>query len=58
MTTDIAAALHRKKAHEEKKKDHYHGHAGEVLPELARISIATDRFVLLSSPSSTHNINK
>ena len=25
---------------------HYHGHAGEVFPELARTSIATDLFVL------------
>ena len=57
-TIDIAAVLHRKEAHEEKTKDHYHGHAGEVFPELARTSIATDRFVLLSRPSSTHKINK
>ena len=35
-TIDIAAALHRKEAHEEKTKDHYHGHAGKVLPELAK----------------------
>ena len=57
-TIDIAAVLHRKEAHEEKTEDHYHGHAGEVFPELARTSIATDRFVLLSRPSSTHKINK
>ena len=49
---------HRKEAHEEKTEDHYHGHAGEVFPELARTFIATDRFVLLSRPSSTHKINK
>ena len=57
-TIDIAAVLHRKEAHEEKTEDHYHGHAGEVFPELARTFIATDRFVLLSRPSSTHKINK
>ena len=56
-TIDIAAVLHRKEAHEEKTEDHYHGHAGEVFPELARTSIATDRFVLLSRLSSTHEIN-
>ena len=55
-TIDIAAVLHRKEAHEEKTEDHYHGHAGEVFPELARTSIVTDRFVLLSRPSSTHKI--
>ena len=55
-TIDIAAVIHRKEAHEEKTEDHYHGHAGEVFPELARTSIATDRFVLLSRPSSTHKI--
>ena len=54
---DIAAVLHRKEAQEEKTEDHYHGHAGEVFPELARTSIATDRFVLLSRLSSTHKIN-
>ena len=57
-TIDIAVVLHRKEVHEEKTEDHYHGHAGEVFPELARTSIATDRFVLLSRPSSTHKINK
>ena len=41
-TIDIAAVLHRKEAHEEKTEDHYHGHAGEVFPELARTSIATE----------------
>ena len=56
-TIDIAVVLHRKEAHEEKTEDHYHGHAGEVFPELARTSIATDRFVLLSRLSSTHKIN-
>ena len=55
-TIDIAAVLHRKEAHEEKTEDHYHGHAGEVFPELARTSIATDRSFLLSRPSSTHKI--
>ena len=55
-TIDIAAVLHRKEAHEENTEDHYHGHAGEVFPELARTSIATDRFVLLSRPSGTHKI--
>ena len=33
---DITAALHRKRAHEEKTKDHYHGHTGKVLPERAK----------------------
>ena len=41
-TIDIAAVLHRKEAHEEKTEDHYHGHAGEVFPGLARTSIATE----------------
>ena len=49
---------HRKEAHEEKTEDHYPGLAGEVFPELARTSIVTDRFVLLSRPSSTHKIIK
>ena len=57
-TIDIAAVLHRKEAHEEKTEDHYHGPAEEVFPELARTSIATNRFVLLSRPSSTHKFNK
>ena len=56
-TIDIADVLHRKDAYEEKTEDHYHGHAGEVFPELARTSIATDRLVLLSRLSSTHKIN-
>ena len=56
-TIDIAAVLHRKEAHEEKTEDHYHGHAGEVFPELARTSIATDRFVLLSRlPALSHDV--
>ena len=53
-TIDIATVLHPKETHEENTKDPYHGHAGEVFPQLARTSIATDNFDLLSPISSVY----